>query len=523
MAVTIQRALLSVSDKTHIVDLAKALYKRGIEILSTGNTARLLQQHKIPVIEVSQYTGFPEMMDGRLKTLHPKIHGGILGRRDLDHDVMHEHHIDDIDLVVVNLYPFEETVKQQGATLQDAIANIDIGGPAMIRSAAKNHEWVAVVVDPKDYQWIEQCLNEEDGQLSQAMRYQLASKAFHYTAQYDGHIANYLSQKSTPKEPETFGPYFHLSLELNQSLRYGENPHQKAAFYRDQSENHSTLPFAEQLQGKPLSYNNIIDSETALCLSYSFDKPSCAIIKHANPCGVALGSSLEDAYLKAFACDPVSSYGGIIALNHTVGEALLNLILKNQFAEVIIAPQFTQDAIECAQSKPNLRLLATGTKEFSYDEVGYECKSIRGGMLVQTWDNTTLTRHECTVVSKIIPNDEQWNDLLFAFHVAKQVKSNAIVLAKNNQTLGIGAGQMSRLFSVDIAHLKAKQANLPLEYCVLAGDAFFPFKDGIEHAAQLGVKSIIQPGGSIRDQEVIDCCNQLGLSLVLSPRRHFRH
>lgn len=521
--VTIQRALLSVSDKSGIVELAKDLKERGIELLSTGGTARLLQQAGLTVTEVSDYTGFPEMMEGRVKTLHPKIHGGLLGRRDEDHDIMQDHHILDIDLAVINLYPFQKIAQQASSTLSDCIENIDIGGPAMIRSAAKNFAWVSVVVDPRDYQDLIQQLDKGHGSVTHAKRFEWAQKAFTHTAGYDGAIADHLGRFDDSFQKGDSSKTFHMSLHLDRPLRYGENPQQRAALYRESTSNTTTLSQAEQVQGKPLSFNNLVDAEAALMCCYQFNDPACVIVKHANPCGVSCASSLLEAYHKAFACDPSSSFGGIVALNHTVDADVCSHIVKNQFLEVLIAPQFTQEALNVLQNKPNVRALQTGTNTAQFNDLKPDFKRIRGGVLVQDWDDVDLKAEDCQVVTRLAPSNSQWDDLLFAWNVVKFVKSNAIVFAKNGQTLGIGAGQMSRVFSVEIAKLRAQQQEFSLEHACLASDAFFPFKDNIELAASYGIKSIIQPGGSKRDTEVIDACDALGINMVFTHQRHFRH
>lgn len=512
--VVIQRALISVYDKSSIIELAEALHLRGVEILSTGQTATLLKQHGLPVITVSEYTDFPELMDGRVKTLHPKIHGGILGRRDRDAQTMRQHGIQDIDLVIVNLYPFQQVINQPESTFEQIIENIDIGGPTLIRAAAKNHQWCTVLVDSQDYQPFIEELKQHDGAISEQTRLHLATKAFAHTAAYDSTIFHYLTKNS----PIDFPSQFFLSYPLKQTLRYGENPHQAAAFYQHPQAPLDSIAQATLLQGKPLSFNNILDSNNALECIKSFKQNACVIVKHANPCGVALDGDLLTAYHKAYACDPISAFGGIIAFNQEVNATLLEQIFAQQFVEVVIAPQFTPQSLTIAQQKPNCRLLqyhAASTVNQIID-----IRSVNGGLLVQTPDHAELTYQ---VVTHHQPNECQWQDLLFSWQVVKFVKSNAIVYAKNGQTLGIGAGQMSRVFSTEIAALKAKQSQLDLNQAVMASDAFFPFKDNIEKAYAYGIRAIIQPGGAQRDQEIIDCANQLGIAMLFTGKRHFCH
>jgi phosphoribosylaminoimidazolecarboxamide formyltransferase/IMP cyclohydrolase len=515
----IQRALISVSDKTHIVDFAKQLQQLGIEIISTGGTAHLLQEQGVPVIKVEDFTGFPEIMNGRVKTLHPKIHGGILGRRDQDFQVMIDHGIDDIDLVVVNLYPFQTTTERHDSTFDEAIEHIDIGGPTLIRAAAKNHIWTAVVVDPHDYPSIIDELQHATG-LSATTRQQLATKAFTHTAQYDTAIANYFTQQQSNS---TFTAIFTPSFSLENQLRYGENPHQAAALYKEiGSAQQQTLLHSQILQGKALSFNNILDADAALSCIKTFIEPACVIVKHSNPCGVALGHSLKQAYLKALKCDPMSSFGGIIAFNGSVTMALLQVIFEQQFVEVIIAPTFTPEALILAQTKPNVRLLATGTWSTNVGSAQLDFKRIAGGLLVQTADLEAPDLNY-TVVTQTQPTPEQWQDLRFSWEVARFVKSNAIVYAANLQTLGIGAGQMSRIFSAEIAHLKAKASELNLQGAVMASDAFFPFEDSIELVAKLGITAIIQPGGAKRDPQIIAQADKHQLAMVFTHCRHFNH
>ncbi|HET9843256.1 MAG TPA: bifunctional phosphoribosylaminoimidazolecarboxamide formyltransferase/IMP cyclohydrolase, partial [Gammaproteobacteria bacterium] len=515
MSITIQRALLSVYDKNDLLPFATFLHQRGIEIVSTGGTALLLKKHNIPVIEIEDFTQHPEIMEGRVKTLHPKIHGGILGRRDKDVAIMEQCGISDIDLIVVNLYPFEKVIQEPTCTLEHAIENIDIGGPALIRAAAKNHAWVTVVVDPKDYVLIMQQLEQENS-IAEHVRFRMAKKAFHTTAKYDGCIANYLSKLDDEYHPKAFGDYCHIPLEFDRSLRYGENPHQIAALYREITPNQTTLSHAEFLHGKGLSHNNILDAETAITCCYQFENPTCVIVKHANPCGVAESTTLLSAYEKAFLCDPQSAFGGILAFNRAVDKDLLAKIFSQQFVEVVIAPEFTRDALHFAKLKPNTLLIMTGTTKLDFSHLLPDFKKIRGAVLLQGWDNIPFDPSACSIVTKKSPTATQWEDLIFAWKVVKFVKSNAIVLAHDRHTIGIGAGQTSRVSSVEIARDKTKISTVKTDKAVLASDAFFPFKDGVELAANIPITAIIQPGGSIRDQEVIDTCDQLGLAMVFT-------
>ncbi len=526
MTKTPQRALISVSDKTGIVDFARALHERGVQLLSTGGTYRLINDAGIPVTEVSGYTGFPEMMDGRVKTLHPKVHGGILGRRGTDDAVMAEHGIDPIDMVVVNLYPFEQTVSREDCILADAIENIDIGGPTMVRSAAKNHKDVAIVVNSADYDVV---LNEwdETGGLSQATRFRLARSAFEHTAAYDGMIANYLGAvaEDTPSEsvPErtTFPHTFNQQWNLKEVMRYGENPHQKAAFYVDLNPREASVATAVSLQGKALSYNNIADTDAALECVKAFEAPACVIVKHANPCGVAVGDNILDAYNRAFKTDPTSAFGGIIAFNRELDEATAKAIVERQFVEVIIAPTVSDAAAQVVAAKPNVRLLACG--QWQAPVPGFDFKRVNGGLLVQDRDLGRIRAEELKVVTKLAPTDAQLADLQFAWSVAKFVKSNAIVYAKDGMTVGVGAGQMSRVYSAKIAGIKAADEGLEIAGSVMASDAFFPFRDGLDQAADMGVKAVIQPGGSMRDEEVIQAADEHGIAMVFTGMRHFRH
>ncbi len=526
----IKRALISVSDKTGIVEFAHALTAQGVEILSTGGTFKLLRDNEIPAIEVSDYTGFPEMMDGRVKTLHPKVHGGILGRRGQDDAVMADHGIDAIDLVVVNLYPFAATVARSDCDLPMAIENIDIGGPTMVRSAAKNHAHVAIVVNASDYTPI---LDElKQGGLSYKTRFSLALKAFEHTAAYDGMIANYLgtidqradtlSTDARQRFPQTFNSQFIKA----QDMRYGENPHQNAAFYVEANPQDASIATAKQLQGKALSYNNVADTDAALECVKSFTKPACVIVKHANPCGVAVvpdaDGGIRKAYDLAFETDTESAFGGIIAFNRELDAETAQAIVDRQFVEVIIAPGVSPEAITVVESKKNVRLLACG--EWSAEGTpDLDYKRVNGGLLVQDRDTGMISSKDLTVVTKRAPTESELHDLIFAWKVAKFVKSNAIVYAKNRQTVGVGAGQMSRVNSARIAGIKAEHAGLQVEGSVMASDAFFPFSDGIENAAKAGIKAVIQPGGSIRDAEVIAAADDAGIAMVFTGMRHFRH
>lgn len=516
----IKRALISVSDKTNLDLLIKGLSQLGVEIFSTGGTAKAIQQAGVAVTEISQYTEFPEMMGGRLKTLHPRVHGALLSRAGIDDDAVQQQGIKNIDLLVVNLYPFEQTIAQDGVQLEQAIENIDIGGPAMIRAAAKNHQRVTVVVNPDDYQAL---LNELENNAGVAAkrRYQLAVKAFAHTARYDGLIANYLSENDAA-EAQDFPQYLNLQFKLSQPLRYGENPHQKAAFYTEKEPLTGTLGGSQQLQGKALSYNNIADADAALSCVKEFSQPTCVIVKHANPCGVAIEQDLTQAYLKAFATDATSAFGGVLAFNGTVDETTAQTIIDKQFAEVIIAPAFSEQAIKVFAAKKNLRLINSGqwTKP---TEPWQMYKRVSGGLLVQDADTQQLPDKQLQVVSQRIPSEAEMRDLQFAWKVAKWVKSNAIVYAKDLQTIGVGAGQMSRVVSARIAGIKAQDAELEVAGSVMASDAFFPFRDGIDAAAKAGIKAVIQPGGSIRDEEVIQAADEHQMAMVFTGMRHFNH
>ncbi|AAZ98411.1 phosphoribosylaminoimidazolecarboxamide formyltransferase/IMP cyclohydrolase bifunctional enzyme [Thiobacillus denitrificans ATCC 25259] len=518
---TIKRALLSVSDKTGLVDFARALATAGVELLSTGGTAKTLRDAGLAVIDVSEYTGFPEMLDGRVKTLHPKVHGGILARRDLDDHVatMDTHSLGYIDLVCVNLYPFVATVSKPH-TLDDAIENIDIGGPAMVRSSAKNYRFVAIVTDPADYPALVVEMQANAGALTDATRFTLAKKAFSHTAEYDGAISNYLTSLNDANERETFGEKLNLQFTRAQICRYGENPHQAGAFYVESDAPAGTIATARQIQGKELSYNNIADTDAALECIKQFDAaPACVIVKHANPCGVAYGTSLMEAYDRAYATDPESAFGGIIAFNGRLDGATAAAIVERQFVEVIIAPAVSPEASAAVAAKKNVRLLECGQWTGSVAQL--DMKRVAGGLLVQ--DADVLLNAELKVVTQRAPTDKEMDDLLFAWRVAKFVKSNAIVYAKDRMTIGVGAGQMSRVNSARIAAIKAEHAGLVVPGSVMASDAFFPFRDGIDQAAAAGIKAVIQPGGSMRDDEVIAAANEHGLAMVFTGTRHFRH
>jgi phosphoribosylaminoimidazolecarboxamide formyltransferase / IMP cyclohydrolase len=516
----IKRALISVSDKTDLVGFARWLYQAGIEILSTGGTAKTLAENGIAVIEVADYTGFPEIMGGRVKTLHPKIYGGILGRRGLDEGVMQAHRIQPIDLVVVNLYPFEATVAKPGCDRAQAIEHIDIGGPAMLRAAAKNHQSVAVVVDPADYAALIEELENNHKTITEATRYALAVKAFTYTARYDTAIADYLGARM---EGAGVFPTIHLAYyRKRQDLRYGENPHQRAAFYCEAEPDPSSIAAAIQIQGKELSFNNIADTDAALECVAGFDEPACVIVKHANPCGVALGKTLLLAYEHAYATDPTSAFGGIIAFNRSLDAATAEAILKRQFVEIIAAPGVDPEAREILAAKSDIRLMLVGEPD-GKPRVELDYRRVRGGLLVQDRDQGTITRHDLKVVSNRAPTEAEIQDLLFAWRVVKWVKSNAIVYAHDSRTIGIGVGQMSRIISSRLGIMKALDAGLTIKGSVMASDAFFPFRDGIDAAAEVGVTAVIQPAGSIRDKAIIAAANEHGLALVFTGLRHFRH
>ncbi|HWA36879.1 MAG TPA: bifunctional phosphoribosylaminoimidazolecarboxamide formyltransferase/IMP cyclohydrolase [Burkholderiales bacterium] len=516
----LRRALLSVSDKAGIVELARALAGLGIEILSTGGTAKLLAKEGIAATEVSAHTGFPEMLDGRVKTLHPKIHGGLLARRDdpAHMAALRDAGIPPIDLLVVNLYPFQATVADPDCRFEDAIENIDIGGPAMLRAAAKNHAGVAVVVDPADYG---QVLKElaSNGTISDATQFELARKVFAHTAAYDGAIANYLFSLDEKRRRGEYPQVLNLQLHKAQDLRYGENPHQSAAFYRDARPAEGSLARYRQIQGKELSYNNIADADAAWECVKSFAEPACVIVKHANPCGAAIGETPLDAYRKAFQTDPVSAFGGILAFNRALDRAAAEAI-GGQFAEVVIAPRVEPEARQVLEKKANVRVLEV---PLSHEAQAHDYKRVGGGLLVQTSDAHVLRRDDCKVVTRKQPSETQWRDLLFAWRVAKYVKSNAIVYCAGGMTLGVGAGQMSRIDSARIAALKAKEAKLSLSGSVVASDAFFPFRDGLDVVIGAGAGAVIQPGGSMRDAEVVAAADEKGVAMVFTGVRHFRH
>lgn len=517
--VHVRRALISVSDKTSIVDFARDLNAVGVEIVSTGGTAKILNKHDIPVTEVDELTGFPEMMDGRVKTLHPLVHGGILGRRGQDDAVMEQHGIKPIDLVVVNLYPFRQVTAKPDCDLSQAIENIDIGGPTMVRAAAKNFRDVVIVVDSSQYAIIFKQIKEHGG-VDLTTRYQLALKAFEYTARYDGAVANYLGATDVDGNKYDFANTINLQFSRSQTLRYGENPHQKAAFYIEQNPLSTGIANAKQLQGKELSYNNIADTDAALECVKQFASPTCVIVKHANPCGVASASSLLEAYNQAFTTDPESAFGGIIAFNEALRVDVAKEITERQFVEVIAAPEIGAEAVEALSSKKNIRVLqCSSALERQPGQI--DLKRVTGGLLVQENDEGLYSKIEC--VTKRQPIDNEMDDLLFAWRVAKFVKSNAIVYAKDQMTIGVGAGQMSRVNSARIAAIKAEHAGLKIAGSVMASDAFFPFRDAIDTAASAGISAIIQPGGSMRDDEVVAACDEHGIAMVFTGMRHFRH
>jgi phosphoribosylaminoimidazolecarboxamide formyltransferase/IMP cyclohydrolase len=526
----VRRALISVSDKTGILEFARELSALGVEILSTGGTYKLLKDNGVAAVEVADYTGFPEMMDGRVKTLHPKIHGGILGRRAIDGEVMAQHGIQPIDLVAVNLYPFEATVAKPDCDLADAIENIDIGGPTMVRSAAKNHKDVAIVVNTSDYAAILDGLKA--GGLTYAQRFDLALKAFEHTAAYDGMIANYLGtidQAATTLSTEARGSFprtFNSQFVKAQEMRYGENPHQSAAFYVEAKKGEASISSAVQLQGKELSFNNVADTDAALECVKSFVKPACVIVKHANPCGVAVATDAEGgirkAYDLAYATDTESAFGGIIAFNRELDGETAKAIVERQFVEVIIAPKISAAAREVVAAKANVRLLECG--EWPAERAaGWDFKRVNGGLLVQSRDIAMIKAEDLKIVTQRAPSEQEIHDLIFAWKVAKFVKSNAIVYAKNRQTVGVGAGQMSRVNSARIAAIKAEHAGLQVAGSVMASDAFFPFRDGLDNAAANGITAVIQPGGSMRDNEVIAAADEAGIAMVFTSMRHFRH
>lgn len=526
MSKKIERALISVSDKTGVLELAQALHARNVEILSTGGTAKLLADNSVPVIEVSEHTGFPEMMAGRVKTLHPKIHGGLLGRRGIDDAVMAEHNIPCIDLVVVNLYPFEATIAREDCDFAMAIENIDIGGPAMLRSSAKNHASVAVVTDASDYDKVLAEIAANDGSVTDQTRFELALKVFEHTARYDGAIANHLGSIQNPGESTSelnqFSNTINLQFNKVQDMRYGENPHQNAAFYVERNISEPSIATAKQLQGKELSYNNVADTDAALECIKQFSDPACVIVKHANPCGVAVSTDIKLAYDLAYATDTESAFGGIIAFNRELDAATASAITERQFVEVIIAPTVSKEAAAIVEAKKNLRLLECG--EWNADNLkALDYKRVTGGLLVQDKDQGKIDASDLKVVTKRQPTEQEIQDLLFAWKVGKFVKSNAIIYAKDGQTIGVGAGQMSRVNSARIAAIKAEHAGLEVKGSVMASDAFFPFRDGIDNAAKVGIAAVIQPGGSMRDEEVIAAADEHGMAMVFTGMRHFRH
>jgi phosphoribosylaminoimidazolecarboxamide formyltransferase/IMP cyclohydrolase len=523
----LRRALLSVSDKTGLVDFARALVEEfAVELLSTGGTYRALHDAGLPVREVAEVTGFPEMMDGRVKTLHPKIHGGLLARRGVDDAALAEHGIGLIDLLVVNLYPFQATIARPDCSDDEAIENIDIGGPAMLRAAAKNHARVACVTRSVDYPQVLAALRDHGGCVPASLRRDLAARVFEHTAAYDGAIADYLGARLDPQAPAAdFGRSLNLQFEKVQDLRYGENPHQRAAFYRSADAADGDLSRAEQLQGKALSCNNIADSDAALACVRGFDDSACVIVKHANPCGVATAATVLEAYQRAFATDPESAFGGIIAFNRELDVDTARAIIERQFVEVIIAPAVSEAAREALAAKANLRVLccaAAATPE-STDNPGFTLQRVSGGLLLQDRDVGQVARADLRVVSRRAPDERELDDLLFAWRVAKYVKSNAIVYARDARTIGVGAGQMSRVNSARIAIIKAEHAGLEVHGSVMASDAFFPFRDGIDNAAAAGIAAVIQPGGSLRDEEVIAAADEHGMAMVFTGMRHFRH
>jgi len=517
--IPIQRALISVSDKTGVVEFARFLATRNVKILSTGGTAKLLAENGIKVVEVGDYTGFPEMMDGRVKTLHPRVHGGILARRDLAHHVeaMKKHDIPAIDMVVVNLYPFAATIAKPDVTLEDAIENIDIGGPAMVRASAKNYPFVAIVTDSADYKGLMDEMSAHGGALGHNTRFSLAKKAFAHTAEYDGMISTYLSSLDADNNRHLFPDKLHLAFTKAQDMRYGENPHQSAAFYVEKHPAAGTLAHYKQSQGKELSYNNIADADAAWQCCRAFDVPACVIVKHANPCGVAIAENTLTAYLRALETDPTSAFGGIIAFNREVDGATAEAVAK-QFVEVVLAPAFSDDARKVFAAKQNVRVLEIPLAPSIKD---VDMKRVGGGLLVQSSDDFDVS--QLKVVTKRSPTPAEMNDLIFAFRVAKFVKSNAIVFCRYGMTLGVGAGQMSRVDSTKIAAIKAQNAGLSLKGSVAASDAFFPFRDGLDVIANAGATTVIQPGGSMRDDEVIKAADEHGISMVVTGMRHFRH
>ncbi len=527
----IKRALLSVSDKTGIVDFARSLAGKGVDILSTGGTAKLLADNGIQVTEVSNYTGHPEIMDGRVKTLHPKVHGGILARRGIDEAVMAENNISAIDIVVVNLYPFADAVSDENCSLENAIENIDIGGPTMVRAAAKNHKDVTIVVNAQDYTRVLAEMDANNDSLTYQTRFDLAIAAYEHTAAYDGMIANYfgkmlpaydsddkdVSFDNRNKFPRTVNSQFIKK----QDLRYGENSHQDAAFYVEANPEEASVSTANQIQGKALSYNNIADTDAALECVKEFEEPACVIVKHANPCGVAIGDNILAAYEGAYVTDPTSAFGGIIAFNRELDADTAEAIVSRQFVEVIIAPSISDAAAQIVAAKPNVRLLECG--QWDAKTTGVDYKRVNGGLLVQDRDQGRVTANDLKVVTKRQPTEDEMRDLQFCWKVAKFVKSNAIVYVKNSSTIGVGAGQMSRVYSAKVAGIKAADENLEVKGSVMASDAFFPFRDGLDAAAEAGITAVIQPGGSMRDDEVIAAADEHGIAMVFTGMRHFRH
>jgi len=519
----IQRALISVSDKTGVADLGHGLAALGVEILSTGGTANALREAGVAVTDVSDHTGFPEIMGGRVKTLHPRIHGGLLGRRDVDASAMAEHDIARIDLLAVNLYPFERAVADPACDMATAMENIDIGGPAMLRAAAKNHAWVAAVVDPADYARVLGEMEANAGALSAATRRDLAARAFEHTARYDGAIANWLGAVEEDAGRRRFPRSMSLQFHKLGDMRYGENPHQGAAFYRDASPPAGSIAAARLVQGRALSFNNVADADAALeCVRAFEEGPACVIVKHANPCGVAMAATPAQAYERAFRTDPTSAFGGIIAFNRPLDAALAAAILERQFVEVIVAPELDPEAVPVLAAKPNVRVLTCGTPAAAR-EAALDFKRVNGGVLVQDRDEGRVAERDLRFVSRRHPDAGELRDLLFCWRVAKFVKSNAIVYARDGATAGIGAGQMSRVYSARIAAIKAADEGLEVAGSVMASDAFFPFRDGIDAAAEVGVRAVIQPGGSVRDEEVIGAADEHDVAMVFTGMRHFRH
>ena len=517
----VQRALVSVSDKTGIVELCQTLAALDIDILSTGGTARLLAEHDIRVTEVADYTGFPEMMDGRVKTLHPRIHAGLLGRRGTDDAVMRAHGIGPIDLLVVNLYPFEATIARPGCGFAEALENIDIGGPALLRAAAKNHAAVTVLTDPADYAPVLAELKANDGGVSAATRFRLAQTAFALTARYDANVSNYLGAQNAERVPLAYPLTYTTQFKRRQTLRYGENPHQSAALYTEPAPPAGALAGARQLQGRPLSYNNLADADAALECVLALDAPACVIVKHANPSGAAQGDSALAAYERAYKTDPAAAFGGIIAFNNKLDGATVRAIIERQFVEVILAPEVAPDCGAALAARPGVRLLETGYRKAPLAALGL--KRISGGLLVQDSDAGEIAGSDLKVVTRRQPAEAELTDLLFAWWVVKYVKSNAIVYAKDGMTLGIGAGQMSRIYSARIAAQKAGDEKLALAGAVMASDAFFPFRDGLDVAAAAGIRAVIQPGGSVRDAEVIAAADEHEIAMVFTGMRHFLH